>query len=369
MTILFVTGHPAQIHNFRVAKQLLERKGHKVVWVASAKEISFQLLELYGIKATEIQRPKKGILNKIKTLLVNAFIIYKLIKKEKVDMVVSRVSPFAALAAFWLRKPHIALADTEVSGFYDTFFSRMVDVLITSKTFKRDLRKDQIKIPANIELFYLHPNHYKAKDDVFNYLDLEKGDPFVVLRFVSWGAYHDVGMHGYNEEQKIKAVQSFEKFGKVFISSEGELPEILKPYQIKIPFDHIHDALYHARLFLGEGASMAAEAAILGTPAIFLNDIWSGNGEDMEKYGIFYGFKSNLKDQESSIAKGMELLQMDNLKDWMKSNLDKYMSDKIDASAFLVWFIENYPTSKKEMLTNPSAFEKFKPLNASINQL
>ena len=114
---------------------------------------------------------------------------------------------------------------------------------------------------------------------------------------------------------------------------------------------------------------MAAEAAILGTPAIFLNDIWSGNGEDMEKYGIFYGFKSNLKDQESSIAKGMELLQMDNLKDWMKSNLDKYMSDKIDASAFLVWFIENYPTSKKEMLTNPSAFEKFKPLNASINQL
>jgi uncharacterized protein len=367
MTILFVTGHPAQIHNFRVAKKLLEQKGHKVVWVASAKEISFQLLELYGIPATEIARPTKGMWNKIKTLLGNAFIIYKLMKKEKVDMVVSRVSPFAALAAFWLRKPHIALADTEVSGFYDTLFSRMVDVLITSKTFKRDLRKDQIKIPANIELFYLHPNHYQAKEDVFNYLGLQKGDSFVVLRFVSWGAYHDVGMHGYDEAQKIKAVQSFEKFGKVFISAEGELPEILKPYQIKIPFDLIHDALYHAKLFLGEGASMAAEAAILGTPAIFLNDIWSGNGEDMQKFGIFYGFKSHLNDQENSIAKGLELLQKDDLKEWMKSNTDQYMSDKIDASSFLVWFIENFPKSKNEVLTVPTALDKFKSNHVESN--
>ena len=360
MNVLFVTGHPAQIHNFRIVKQLLEDKGHNVSWAASAKEISFNLLELYGIKATEIKRPEKGIWNKLKTLFGNAYIIYKLMKKDNIDIVVSRVSPFATLAALWLRKPHIALADTEVSGIYDTVFSRLVSVLITSESFNRSLRKDQIKIPANIELFYLHPNHFVPKNYVFDYLGINIGEPYIIMRFVSWSAYHDVNKRGYSEKQKLNAVKTLEKYGKVFISSEGELPNELKPYQIKIPYNLMHDALYHAKLFLGEGASMAAEAAVLGTPAIYLNDIWSGNGIDMEKYDIFFGFKSGANDQEKSIQKGVELLKKDNLDALMNLNLKKYMEDKIDSSSFLLWFLESYPESKKQVKQNHKIINTFK---------
>ncbi len=360
MTILFVTGHPAQIHNFRVAKKLLEQKGHKVVWVASAKEISFQLLELYGIQATEIARPTKGMWNKIKTLLGNAFIIYKLMKMEKVDMVVSRVSPFAALAAFWLRKPHIALADTEVSGFYDTLFSRMVDAFITSNSYKRQLRNDQIRIPSTIELFYLHPHHFTPNESVYDFLDIPKGAPYLILRFVSWAAYHDKGMHGFNEEFKMKAVKSLEKYGKVFISSESELPDELKSYQIKIPYDRIHDALYFAHLFLGEGASMAAEAAVLGTPTIYLNDIWPGYCVELKDNELLYAYKSDIEDQQFSIQKATTLLENKDLKSLMQNKKDVFLSQKIDASTFLVWFIENFPNSKKEVLTVPTALDKFK---------
>ena len=35
-------------------EELLEKKGHKVFWVSSKKDISFQLLKLYGIDFTEI---------------------------------------------------------------------------------------------------------------------------------------------------------------------------------------------------------------------------------------------------------------------------------------------------------------------------
>lgn len=356
MTVLFVTGHPAQIHNFRIVKHLLEEKGHKVVWVSSKKDICFELLELYKIKSYEIIRPTKGFISKLKALFINSVIILKIIRREKVDLIVSRVSPFATVAGKLLNKKHIALADTESSGIYDTIFTKFLDSLITSTTFKRDLRKDQVRIKSNIELFYLHPNHFKPNDSIYDYLKISKEEKFVVLRFVSWKAYHDKGLTGFNDENKIKAVREFSKFAKVFISAEGSLPKEIEKYRIKIPFDKIHDALNYSSLFFGEGASMAAESSVLGSPAIFLNDNWSGNALDLMKYELFYSYKSNIEDQLKAIEKGVELLRNPNLKLEMQNKLDTYFTDKIDASSFLTWYIEEFPKSKK-IITQDSEYQ------------
>jgi predicted glycosyltransferase len=360
MTVLFVTGHPAQIHNFRIVKRLLEAKGHKVVWVSSKKDISFELLKLYGIKAYEITRPTKGFVSKLKALFVNSVIIFKIIRKEKVDFIVSRVSPFAAIAGKLLGKSHIALADTESSGIYDTIFTKLLDSLITSTTFKRNLRKDQIRINSNIELFYLHPNHFRPNDSIYDYLKISKEEKFVILRFVSWEAYHDKGLTGFNDENKVKAVKEFSKFAKVFISAEGSLPCEIEQHRILIPFDKMHDALYYSSLFFGEGASMAAESSVLGSPAIFLNDNWSGNALDLMKYELFYSYKSNIEDQLKAIEKGVELLSNSDLKSNMQSKLETYFTDKIDASSFLTWFIEEFPNSKKVIEHDITYQNKFK---------
>jgi predicted glycosyltransferase len=360
MTVLFVTGHPAQIHNFRIVKHLLEEKGHKVVWVSSKKDICFELLELYDIKAYEITRPTKGFVSKFKALIVNSVIILKIIRKEKVDFIVSRVSPFATVAGKLLNKKHIALADTESSGIYDTIFTKFLDSLITSTTFKRDLRKDQVRIKSNIELFYLHPNHFKPNDSIYDYLKISKEEKFVILRFVSWKAYHDKGLTGFNDENKIKAVREFSKFAKVFISAEGSLPKEIEKHRIKIPFDKMHDALNYSSLFFGEGASMAAESAVLGSPAIFLNDNWSGNAFDLMKHELFYSYKSNNEDQIKAIEKGVELLSNQNLKLEMQNKLANYFADKIDASSFLTWYIEEFPQSKKIIAQNSKYQNNFK---------
>ncbi len=360
MTVLFVTGHPAQIHNFRIVKHLLEEKGHKVVWVSSKKDICFELLELYDIKAYEITRPTKGFVSKFKALIVNSVIILKIIRKEKVDFIVSRVSPFATVAGKLLNKKHIALADTESSGIYDTIFTKFLDSLITSTTFKRNLRKDQVRIKSNIELFYLHPNHFKPNDSIYDYLKISKEEKFVILRFVSWKAYHDKGLTGFNDENKIKAVREFSKFAKVFISAEGSLPKEIEKHRIKIPFDKMHDALNYSSLFFGEGASMAAESAVLGSPAIFLNDNWSGNAFDLMKHELFYSYKSNNEDQINAIEKGVELLSNLNLKLEMQNKLANYFADKIDASSFLTWYIEEFPQSKKIIAQNSKYQNNFK---------
>ena len=354
MTVLFITGHPAQIHNFRIVKQLLEKKGHDVHWVSSKKDISFQLLKLYNIKYTEIRKPDKNLFSKAKALFVNTRIIMRVLRTKKVDLIVSRVSPFGALAGFLYRKPHIALADTESSGIYDTIFSKFIQVLITSLSYARTLRKDQVRIDSNIELFYLHPEHYVLPKENTPSLKIQKDEPYALLRFVNWEAYHDKGLSGFTNENKIKVVNELRKnHMKVFISSEGALPEELEPFRISISFDEMHDVIAKSKLFFGEGASMAAEAAVLGVPAIFLNDNWSGNAIDLVKHELMYCFKSTSQDQNEAISKAIAIATMTD-KTYYQNKRKIYLDSKIDASTFLCWFIENYPESKIKALIKTS---------------
>ncbi|MFY7667788.1 MAG: DUF354 domain-containing protein [Crocinitomicaceae bacterium] len=368
MTVLFVTGHPAQIHNFRIVKKLLEENGHQVIWASTNKDISLELLALYGIEYIPIDRPKDGLFAKIVNLFSNARRISKIIRQKNVDMVVSRVSPYAAIACKLNRINHIGLADTEVSGIYDTLFSKLLDSLITSTTFERILTKKQIRIPSNIELFYLHPNHFKSDISIFEELNLKLNDSYAIVRFVSWTAYHDKGHQGFSEENKIKLIELLKDRLHVFISSEGYLPPELEKYRIHLPYDKIHSALAEAKIYIGEGASMAAEAAVLGTPAVFVNSIWSGNGKDMSNYGLFHQFKCSEQDQIKALEKCIEILDnpLDvNGKNSLKTN---YLKDKIDASTFLYWFITHFPVSQKELHESENKhriFDKWK-LNSTL---
>ena len=105
---------------------------------------------------------------------------------------------------------------------------------------------------------------------------------------------------------------------------------------------------------------MASESAMLGTPAIYVNDLWAGWTNEETDAGLLYSFKQDLNSQKLSIDKGIELLQMKNLKDLWEKKLSSFLSDKIDTTAFLVWFVENYPESKKIMKEDPNYQLRFK---------
>ena len=105
---------------------------------------------------------------------------------------------------------------------------------------------------------------------------------------------------------------------------------------------------------------MASESAVLGTPAIYLNENWFGSTGEEEKYGLLFSFKSSLQDQELAIAKGVELLSAPDSKAIMHTNRERFLQDKIDVTAFMVWFIENYPDSFHTMGNNPEYQYRFK---------
>lgn len=77
-----------------------------------------------------------------------------------------------------------------------------------------------------------------------------------------------------------------------------------------------------------------------------------------DKYGLCYSYQPTAFDQFMNKAK--ELLETPNLKEAWAERRQKFLNDKIDVTAFMVWFIENYPKSAKIMKENPDYQYRFK---------
>jgi len=114
-------------------------------------------------------------------------------------------------------------------------------------------------------------------------LGLKPGEMFSILRFVSWQASHDIGEQGLDAGRKRDLVERLGRHGRVFISSEVPLSPDLEPYRFPLPVDRLHHALAHAALLVGESAPMAAAAAVLGVPAVYISDLGRGYTDELDE--------------------------------------------------------------------------------------
>jgi len=359
MKVLIGISHPKQVYMFKNLIYDLKKNGHQYYVVVNEKEITRKLLVEMNIFHQIIGKNKKKILLKIFQIfkLTTTTLIISLAFKP--DILVGQALPHFAYTSFFIRKPYIIFEDTENSRLLQKIVNPFAKVIITPSSFQNNLGKRQIKVNGSFELAYLRNNWFVPDQEVLKTLDLKLNDVFAIIRFVSWTANHDVGHKGISTENKIKLVNNFLKFGKVFISSEAELPDELEKYRVNFKVSNMHSMLYYARLVYGESASMAAEAAYLGTPAIFLNDIGRGYTNMLGEYRLVYNFTESKDDQNTSIEKGVEILSAKNKNNWTKK-AEALVSQKIDVGSFMNWFVENYPESYKIMKENPDYQNIFK---------
>ncbi len=352
MNILIDIGHPAHVHLFKNFAFMMQKKGHKVLFTCRDKEFEVYLLKKYGFDFKTFGKKYISSIGKIWGLVefdVKEFIVGL---QFKPDVLLSHGSIYAAHAAFLIGKPHIALEDT--FNFEQIKLYKPFSKVILTSDYNHPLKSAKvIEYAGYHELAYLHPNYFIPDKSVLSMLNIQPDEKYVIIRFVSWNASHDKGHKGISFENKVKALKTFEKYARVFISSEKKLPQELKHFQIKIPPENIHDVIAFSSLLFGESSTMAEEAAMLGVPSIYLYNGSTIYTQHLEKeYGLMYNFSESNVDQEKAIEKGEELLSKSNVhNDWNKKTR-MMLSTKIDVTAFLVWFIENYPMSVKTMKTD-----------------
>lgn len=361
MNVLIVTGHPAQVHNFRNVREELIKHGHKVFWLTTPKDIATNLLDTFAIPYTVLRKPKKNILSQAWTLVRNVLWEIRYLRRNKIDIVVTRTDPYTAVAAWLCRIPNIMLQDTEHSTTSKLLhpFIMMGSVLLVPECFWFQLRKNEIRWSGNIELFYLHPKRFTPKP-VWDLLGIEPDTRFAIVRFVKWDAFHDTQLvGGFTLDQKRELIARLSKHLRVFISSESELPDDLEPYRIHIPIERMHDVQAAAALFVGESATMASESVVLGTPAIYIDEVGRGYTDEEARERLLWMFRpvpnrEALKPNEAAwisggveecIAKAEEIADPSFDSAAYAKRHKAWMSTKIDCTAFLTWFIENYPQS------------------------
>ena len=238
--------------------------------------------------------------------------------------------------------PSVVFYDTENATLTNKYVYPTATFFVTPKCYKENVGKNHIRYKGYHELAYLHPNYFKPDPSILEKADLSKNEKFTIMRFVSWGASHDVGHFGISFENKKKAVEEFSKFGNVLITSEKKLPYPLDKYRISIPPENIHSLMYYATLLYGESATMASEASMLGTYSIYLDNAGRGYTDEQEKkYGLVSNFSESKEDQLLSIEKGIEILNDKNSKEKAKKIHLNLLDENIDVTKYMINFIEN----------------------------
>ncbi len=342
MRLLINIGHPAQVHLFKNMMWNLEKKGHDIKITVIDKDVSLQLLDAYGFKYEIVGNAKSSLFSKGTELIKIDYNLYKISKKYKPDILVGGVgNAYVAHVGKLIKKPSIVFDDTEHAKISHFLMDRYATVIFTPSCYLSKI-KNQIKYNGFHQLAYLHPNYFKPNPDTLREIGIKDEDErFAIVRFVSWDADHDIGQKGI--QNKIEFVKELEKYARVLISTESKLDKELEKNIIKTSPEKLHDLLYYASLYIGEGMTMTTESALLGTPSIYISSLAGtmGNLIELEKYGVVFSYKNYYE----ALNKAIDIFNQNYTKNIWRDKRDIIFREKIDLTALMVWFIENYPES------------------------
>jgi hypothetical protein len=361
MNVLIDIGHPAHVHLFKNLAKELQKKGHGVYFSTKKVKSIEILLDTYGFKYTSLGRKYKGLFVKYLMSSLHLLRMLNLVKSKKINIGIG-VSGLLPFISGYTKLNSICMDDDD--SLVTPLFARSIqnaDAILTPSALCHDSRgPNHICYPGYHELAYLHPNQFTPDPLVLKELGIENNERFFLLRFNAFKAHHDVGEHGLSQNQKEQLIELLETKGKVFISSESDNNSFSK-YEIKIPPEKIHSVLYYASMLIGDSQTMTSEAAVLGTPALKCNTFagrLSIPNELENEYELCYSFHP--RDFDKMLNKIQELLEDSTLDTEFQSRRQKMLADKIDVTAFMVWFIENYPESIQLMKEEPEFQNRFK---------
>jgi predicted glycosyltransferase len=363
MRIIIAMGHPAHYHLFKHLIINFTQKKYDVKIVISDKDILKAILDENNIEYEIIakSKTKEKLLHKGIKIFLSSIRLQRIIKKYKPDFVIGCLSQIA-FASLFSKASSLFFAEddidyTKLQGIITYPFIN--NIISPFPTNVGRFSKKQIKYNAYQKLAYLHPTNFFANKSIISNLGIK--EPYFILRLVSLTAHHDKNISGISYGVLDKIISLLSPHGNVYISAEEKLPKKYIKYILNARLEDIHHIIYFSKIFIGDSQSMAVESAMLGVPSIRFNS-FAGKVSILEelehKYKLTFGIPSS--ETDCLYSKIQELLEMKDLQKRFQQRRKKMLSEKINVNAFMIWFIENYPNSKKIMKENPDYQYKFK---------
>lgn len=364
MNILIYLGHPAQYLFLRETINRLHFKCHKTTILIKTKDVLENLLKEDGLEYVNILPRTRGNskFSILCSLIKRILILFPLIIKEKPNLLIGSDAPFAILGKI-LRINRITVIEDDyqvIKTLGDLTYPFTQTILCPEVCDVGKWTKKKVGYSGYMKLAYLHPNIFNPDNKILSKYNLPH--KYAIIRLSKLNAHHDFGITGIDKKILDKIITLFNSYNiSVYISSEGNLENNYSQYLLKIKPQDMHQVLFHATILVSDSQSMSVEAAILGVPSIRVSSFIGKISvlEELEhKYELTYGFLPEQSD--AMFGKIEELLNTPNLKEDWQYRRQRMLQDKIDVTAFMVWFIENYPDSVKIMKENPNYQYNFK---------
>lgn len=342
MRVLFDIVHPAHVHFFKHMLSDLERRGHSTCIVAREKDVTTALLDRLGLSYETVGRSgKKSLFGMAGELVRRDLALARVARRFKPDLIVTR-NPAGAQAGRLLGIP--AVFDTDdgrAAGIHFHAAAPFANVITTPDCSDEDYGPRHVRYPGYKQTAYLHPNHFTPDPEVLRELGVAPGERYFIVRFVAMVASHDLGEGGLPVLAKQALIDKLSAQGRVFLSSEDALPAELAGLKFPLPPDRLHDALAFADLLVGDSQTVAAEAAVLGTPSLRVSS-WTGRlaylRELEHKYGLTYAYQPAQAHQLMSHVD--RWLAEPSLRATLKPNHQRLLDDKVDTARWFVNFLE-----------------------------
>jgi predicted glycosyltransferase len=274
-------------------------------------------------------------------LLRRDLVLARVARAFGANMIVTR-NPAGAQAGRLLGIPSIFDTDDgKAAGVHFWSAAPFAHVITTPDCSDEDYGHRHVKYPGYKQTAYLYPSHFTPDRSVLDELGVKVGERYFIVRFVAMGASHDVGEGGLPVAAKLALIDKLRGRGRVFVSSEGALPDELAPLRFSLPPDRLHDALAFADLLVGDSQTMAAEAAVLGTPSLRVSS-WTGRlaylSELERRYGLTFAYTP---DRAGDLMTHLERwLEQPSLRESLAGNHRQLLADKVDMAEWFVKFLE-----------------------------
>lgn len=349
MRIMLGMHHPKHFWMFRNLILAGQQRGWEFTILVSKKDVLEDLLKWSGFTYYVIGENQPNMARKIAEFFKYVYYTCKYSAKFKPDVYIGQALPHFGFLAALRSASYFIYEDTEYVSILHKLTVPFCTAVVTPKSFKKKLGAKQVHINSNFELAYLHPNNFTPNPQVLEDIGVNYDEKFAVIRFVSWHAYHDIGENGIAIESKINTVKEISKYAKVFITSEGPLPDALAKYRLDISPEKMHHVLHYAHLCYGESPTMTTESVMVGTPAICISS-WAhdlGNFGELMQHGLIMCFAPG--DEHIALEKAIIWLTDEVTNQKWNERRKEFLNEKMDVAAFMIWLLDRYPESLEEL--------------------
>src|SRR3974377_435262 len=200
MRVLIDILHPAPVHLFRNFHAEMTDRGHQLCITARDKDRSVELLRAFGLPYRQISRQKQG-----------GGLAVEMARR---DVMTGIMGPSIALAGAVRRVPAVVFYDTEFAVQTNRIVYPLAHSVCTPDSYQGKVPGRHPQYAGYHELAYLHPNRFQPDPAVLGDFGIRPGEPYSIVRFVSWQAVHDRGERGLSAKQKLHLVEVLQRRGR-----------------------------------------------------------------------------------------------------------------------------------------------------------